>query len=268
MALADYAAYKAALLAPSQRQRFVKLGLTSIVGRYSSWWLAAPNAGVAPGGNAVPTNATAGALGQVDGGANRYGLARCNGRATDPAGCLLADRLVHTDGLSGTVTTAQTTNLPTTALTRYTSAVGVLAAIEIYTQIGATLTSFTCSYTNSAGTAGRTSPAYPIGSSIYNQFGRFLILPMQAGDVGVKSVESVTVLATTGTAGNFGVTLFKPLAVFCYPLSQTEPIYQDGLLSAGGMMPEIVDGACLFGIDLQGSNTAQTIHAEMALFEA
>jgi hypothetical protein len=61
----------------------------------------------------------------------------------------------------------------------------------------------------------------------------------------VKSVESVTIAASTGTAGNFGVVLYKPLA----PLFGTRNdllLDQSMFFTCGGFMPEILDDACLF----------------------
>jgi hypothetical protein len=268
VAVADFTAYKAAILAPNQRIRIQKQPIAAVSGRYDSLWTATPNAGAAPGGNAACTSATTGALGQQDGSTSLWLGYMQSGR--ERAGALIVvDRLVHQDGLSGTVATAQTTNLPTAALTRYTSGVGVLAALEIYTGIGVTATTFTASYTNSAGVAGRTSPAYTVGGGNFNTTGRFIIMPMQAGDVGVKSVESVTLALSTGTAGNFGVTLFKPLGFFGYPFPFGEnPVYQDGLLSGGGMIPQVQNGACLALLDVANATATALINNEMGLFEA
>lgn len=126
---------------------------------------------------------------------------------------LLVDRLSHSGGLSGTVTTAQTTNLPTAALTRYTSGEGVMMAILIQTGIGGTATTISVSYTNSAGTSGRTSPSIPLGGNNQEYGMRVIILPLEVGDTGVRSVESVTLAATTGAAGDFGIVLFRPIAL-------------------------------------------------------
>jgi hypothetical protein len=268
MALADYTAYKDAILAPSQRVRSTSAAIGGVTGRYTSLWTNTPDPGASPGGNVAPTNATAGCIGQRNGGTAALWIA-AHQTSRDRGGArIIADRLVHTDGLSGTVATAQTTNLPTTPLTRYTNGVGVLAAIEIYGALGTTATTFTCSYTNSAGTAGRTSPAYPVGSTTYNQVGRFLIMPMQAGDVGVKSVESVTLALSTGTAGNFGVTLFKPLASYFYSFTFAEaPVYQDALLSGGGQLPEAVDNACLWFIEVLNTTATAISHTELTFIE-
>ena len=133
---------------------------------------------------------------------------------------IFVDRLSHQGGLNATGTGAQTTNLPTAALPRYTDGRDVMLALEIYTQIGSTATTLTVSYTNESGTSGRTTPATVFGGTGAREAGRFLILPLQAGDSGIRSVQSVTVAATTGTAGSFGVVLFKPL--FMVPINNAD----------------------------------------------
>lgn len=140
--------------------------------------------------------------------------ARINPASVLAGSYTLCDRLSHQGNLNATATTAQTTNLPTAALPRYTDGVGVMMALEIYTQIGATTTSFTVSYTNSDGTSGRTSPPMTIGNTGYREANRFIQIPLASGDKGVRSVESITLAGTTGTAGAMGITLYKPLAMF------------------------------------------------------
>lgn len=122
---------------------------------------------------------------------------------------LLIDRLSHTGGLDGTVTTAQTTNLPTAALTRYADGEGVLAALTYYDATGTTNHSITCSYTNSAGVAGRTGTLPLIDATPATGF--FGTFGLEGADTGVRSVESVTWSVSSGTAGDVGVVLYKPL---------------------------------------------------------
>lgn len=245
MALTDWTSYKDKISAPYQRLQVTKVSLTTVAGRWSSMWLTAPDGGSAPTTAVAPTRATAGAMGQQDSaGVQRLAQVACS--LQQSGYMLIADRLSHQGGLSGTVTTAQTTNLATAALTRYTSGVGVMMALEIYSTLGTTGTTVTVSYTNSAGTSGRTSEAVVIGGTGFRETSRFIILPLQQGDVGVKSVESVTVLASTGTAGNFGVTLFKPL--FGMPIFNlgSQQFLFDSMLTNSGNMPEILTDACLF----------------------
>ncbi len=111
----------------------------------------------------------------------------------------------------------------------------ILFVIVIYTIVGGTATTVTISYTNSAGVSGRTSTATTIGGGSYRELGVLLPIPLQAGDTGVRSIESVTLAATTGTAGNFGVCLFKPLSMI-------------SLESATGAMPlDSVSTGCIIG---------------------
>ena len=257
MALADLAAYKAAIASPYQSVPVTKTLTAPSSLTLTSLWTASQDAGATPSTAAAPTSATTGALGQVDGGSAALVVSAIEaaGLATPAAQwiygtgmLILADRLSHQGGLDGTVTTAQTTNLPTAALTRYTSGDGVWAAVEVYTQVGTTATTVTASYTNQAGTGGQTTQAVAFGAfatASARAAASVGLLPLASGDTGVRSVESVTVLATTGTAGNFGVTLFKPLALI--PLGMNDPYQYDivrGTLSGG--IPEILDGACLF----------------------
>ncbi|MDH4158668.1 MAG: hypothetical protein OEV62_00240 [Actinomycetota bacterium] len=252
-ALADWDAYAAALTGPRELAPFHKLGVTTgIAGRVWDLWQSLPLLGAAPSTAVVPTRSTAGALGQSDADSEQSYIV--GGRlATTMAGLwVLCDRLSHQGGLSGTVTTPQTTNLPTAALTRYTSGAGVWCALSIYAAVGTTAASVTVSYTNQAGTSGRTSTAVVFGSANFRELSRLVLIPPQAGDTGFRSVESVTVLSTTGSAGNFGVTLFRPLAAFMVDTAsgQTSLSLADGGMFGG--VPEVVDDACLFWMVIPG----------------
>ena len=181
---------------------------------------------------------------------------------------IMIDLLNINGGLSGIVTTPQTTNLPTAALTRYTSGEGVMAGVVIYSQIGNTITTITISYTNSTGTSGRTSTATQFGQTNYRESNIFIPIPLQAGDTGVKSIESVTVLATTGTAGNFGVCLYKPLAMIS--LESTTGQAPLDAVSSGciiGSLCEIHPDACLTFIG-NATTSATAIAGAIILTEA
>ena len=159
---------------------------------------------------------------------------------------IMIDLLNINGGLNATITTPQTTNLPTAALTRYTSGEGVMAGVVIFTQIGNTNTTITISYTNSTGTSGRISTPTTFGQTNFRENNIFIPIPLQAGDTGVKSIESVTVLASTLTAGNFGVCLYKPLAMISFE-SSTGQTPLDAVSSGGiiGSLCEIQADACL-----------------------
>lgn len=269
MPITDYAAYGLMQAAPQNLNQITKANNGTNLNKFSSTWLTGPDSGVAPSTAAAPNAATVGAMrGFFAGGANPLRIVKAQFAGTvisgtNAATMMLVDRLSHQGGLSATVVGAQTTNLPTAALTRYTSGEGVFAALEIYVALGATATTVTVSYTNQAGTPSRTSLATDIGATANNALSRLVIIPLQEGDTGVRSVESVSLAASTLTAGNFGVTLFKPLMIFPVFPSMGNVADFDPLLELAANLPEIDDNACLSWFQLAGGTTSGTFQANL-----
>jgi hypothetical protein len=256
MPIATLAAHNAALETNGAEITMLNMASsTSIAGRPFDLWLSMLPAGVAPTTPVVPTRSTQGALGQQNGGANAKRILGAKLSTLNPGVYILADRLSHQGGLSGTTVGAQTTNLPTAALTRYTSGVGVMIGLTTLVALGATQTTVTVTYTNSDGVGGRVSPAVFIGSNGWRELNRMIMIPLQAGDQGVQSVQSVALTATTGTVGNFGVTLFKPLCAIC--VESTNGVVNANLFAGNffGGLPEIVDDACIFPIAISSTST-------------
>jgi hypothetical protein len=225
MALADFDAFRAMINSPGWTQHIARSLSAGTVTAFGSGWTRSsfPVPGSTPSATAALSNADTGAMthpassgrlcitsayvGHGDTGANSEGWDTVTGG-------LLIDRLVH-GGLVANITTTQDstsdpTKFPTAALTRYTSGEGVFMALEVYTAMGATDTVYTFSYTNQAGTSGQTTTLGMSGNPAADQFWP---IPLAAGDTGVRSVESVSLTPSTGTAGNFGITLFKPIAI-------------------------------------------------------
>ena len=270
MAVANWQEWLDKTDSPFQRYNAAKNSQTVVSGRWYSHWAVAPFAGTAPTTAAVPTMTTAGSgdlLERYNPSADLW-LAKAEfGSNNATHGIwMLCDRLSHQGGLSGTVTGAVTTNLPTAALTRYTSGVGVMAAIEIYTVIGTTGTTITCSYTNQAGTASRTSQAIVIGNTGFREAGALLPITLQQGDTGIRSIESSTLAASTLTAGAFGYTLFKPLAMF----RQFQHIATawDAVMDGCCNPVEIVDNACLFWMHIGTAVSSGVLSGQLRLIEA
>ena len=130
--------------------------------------------------------------------------------ASTPVVYLLVDRLSHQGGLVGNVTSLQTTNLPTAALTRYTDGVGVWGCLHLQNNVGATNATCTVIYTNQAGTGSRTGTCN-FADTI--DPGTIFNIIMQDGDTGIRSVESIQFDISTGTAGDIAVILYKPLVI-------------------------------------------------------
>jgi hypothetical protein len=248
MALANFDAYVDALRL-NRAADFQTLAISASIGRSQAMWRyllpspAIPTASVALGktsDNAIGPipGASSGKL-QILGG-------RFNTSSTAGATLVAIDLLNVSGGLDGTITTEQTTNLPTAALTRHTGGDGVFIGIVIYTIVGTTATTISVRYTNQAGTPNRVSTVTSFGGTGFREIGRLIQIPLQAGDTGVRSVEGVTLTATTGTIGNFGVCLFKPLTTFSLE-STTGTMPLDAVSSGGmiGSMAEFDDDACL-----------------------
>jgi hypothetical protein len=282
MALVDFADYLARTGAPQEQIRymlnsFVHPTTCRYVSYYGSSGTRAFDASgnvnsvvTLPGAAAICTRTTVGAAGQtnVAGGSplKKYmWLDNIIASVTGPGTLIVADRLAHMSGLSGTNVAAQAVAFP--ALTRYTTGEKVIAAVEIYGAVGATPTTITASYTNQAGVAGRTSQPIDIGNTGLNNPGRILPFNLQAGDSGVQQVASVTLAATTGTAGNFGVTLFRPLLAIPVAFAGDYGASGDPLREIGLHMPQIENDACLqFMFYAQGQFT-QSIALEMKFME-
>lgn len=215
-----------------------------IATQYSSLWTynKTQGSGAAPGGTArTCTSATAGAIPITNAsGGREKRILGCTLAASQVGVYIIHDRIEDISGLSATTTTAQT--ITGLADTRY-SGDGVQAWVEIYTIIGSTATTLTISYTNQAGTSGRTSKAVVFGGTNRREVTRAIPIPLADGDTGVQSVESVTVLATTGTAGDFGITLKKPLLYA--PVGITNTGLMVDLVSQLPSMPLLVNNVCL-----------------------
>lgn len=198
---------------------------TQGAGGWSSLWRATgvPAQGAIPGAAAICTDVLSGSLGTIPapGGGQRNALLQA-AMACGSAGPLVrvVDRLVHMGGLSGTVTTAQTVSASVVSLaeTRCQSDYSdVTWWLEIYTAIGTTAVTATVAYTDSSG-ASRTTTLSLGGASPLNQASRcFPIIPAAATPLPIRSVESVTLSASTLTAGSFGVTATRTIASVALP---------------------------------------------------
>jgi hypothetical protein len=145
------------------------------------------------------------------GGTTAYLAALEVGQVPGPGTLLLIDRLWQNNGISPTVLTAQTLTpvaMSARDLDGSSNGRGVLAALEWGTAAGTGTVNATISYTNSTGTAGRTAVLSSLSSIIQ---GGFEFFPLQAGDEGVRSIESFT-WSATHTSGTPVLVLFKPLA--------------------------------------------------------
>lgn len=217
-------------------------------GNMVSLWRATgvPGQGSIPGAAVVCSNTLPGALGftQQVAPATSYLAQFWSVNANLSAmGLEVRDRLAHMGGLSGVVTTAQTVGLDLSALGVSAERVGdgnysdVQWFLEWYTATGATAVTATVAVTYDDASTGNiaislaaTRPAsqmIPIVSAVSGLF--------------IRGVTSVTLSATTGTAGSFGVTATRLRATVDQPVVNMPAVHDWARLG----LPEIPNGACL-----------------------
>lgn len=207
-----------------------------------------------PGAAAAPTPGLAGAAlttyaGQLPfpaavGGQNVY-VARLEGtQAANIGGVILCDRLWHNSGFTQATTTAETVNsaaFPARDRNGSTNGGGVLVALEVSTATtnGSAITNTTMSYTNQAGTAGRTAtiPSFPATAVA----GTFVPFMLQAGDTGVRSIQSLT-KGTSYAGGTMHLVAYRP--VLTLPLPAANVSFAVDGISAG--LPRMYDSSVPF----------------------
>jgi hypothetical protein len=181
---------------------------------------------------------------------------------TAPCVLMLVDLLGFYNITSVTTTGAQTLN-NTVTLPRYTDGAGVQAFVTPSTVMGAATPNISIGYTNSAGTASRATPAtLPIGNTaaavtsiVYSgtgagKFGPFM--PLQAGDAGIRSVQSIN-LSASYVSGVLNLVLCKPLLTL--PITTLGVTAERDLVNQFASMPKVYDGACLAWLMLAGAAT-------------
>ena len=236
---------------------------------YCSLWRATGQ----PGQGAIPTvvatcnNTTVGTIGfnQQMSPSTSYGayleIATSNAAMTME----LHDRLASMGGLNGTLTTAQSVNLDLNTLLA-TNNIGTRKGdanysdvqwwLEWYTATGGTAVTATIAVTYNDGTTGNlsvlslaaTRPAshmIPLNSLIPSaQSGKF-----------IRGIVSVTLSATSGTAGNFGVTATRPRMTLSAPIANHKFIADWAQLG----LPEIYNSSAIFPIVLTPTTSTGTV---------
>jgi hypothetical protein len=178
-----------------------------------------------------------------------------------PAQLMLVDMQCYYPGISVNSGTAQT--LTGTPTLRYVNGVGVRAYFVITTTSGATAHNIALSYTNQAGTAGRTlpvttsmtasaiTPHIAHSGTAANNYGPFL--PLASGDTGVQSVQTLTFSAASG-AGVGALVLARP--IMSIPITTAAIASERDFVNQLPSFPRIPDGACLTWLYFAGAATA------------
>lgn len=251
--------------------RFVidKASLASAAaGQYFSLWRATgqPGQGAIPAAAATCNNVLTGAMGfnQQTAPATSYGgwaNAVCSNSAVTIE---VHDRLMHMGGLNGTLLTAQTVGINFDGITADnmvkrigdTNYSDIQWWLEWYTDTGATASNATIAVTYNDGTTGNLTTV-AVGGTV--RAGRAIplnsLIPAAAAGKYIRGVVSVTLSASTATAGSFGVTASRPRMTMPLPLANKMEIFDWAALG----FPEVFNSSCLWPIELCSTTSTGTV---------
>ena len=247
-----------------------KASIASVAaGNVVSLWRATgqPGQGAIPAAAAVCDNSLVGSFqfNQQTAPATSYGgwaNAMCSNSAMTVE---LHDRLMHMGGLNGTLTTAQTvgidisTNLATSNLDNRKGDANysdIQWWLEWYTATGATAANATVAVTYNDGTTGSltaTALAATRPASLMIPLNN--LIPAAASGKYIRGVTSVTLSASTATAGSFGVTATRPRMTMPLPLANKMEIFDWAQLG----LPEIFNSSCIFPIAITSTTSTGTV---------
>lgn len=238
-------------------------------GQYHSLWRATgqPGQGAIPGAAAACTNALTGCMGftQQTNPATSYGgwaNATCSNAAVTIE---VHDRLAHMGGLLGTSIAAQPVGIDLNTLSGSNNIAARMGDanysdvqwwLEWYTDTGSTAVTATVNVTYSDGSTGnltgvalaatrRASFMQPLNSYI----------PAAQSGLYIRGVNTVTLSATTGTAGSFGVTATRPRMTMPLNIANKTEYFTWADLG----FPEIFNTSCLFPIELASTTSTGTV---------
>lgn len=243
---------------------------TQVVGQYCSLWRATgvPAQGAIPAAAAYCTKALTGAIGfdnQTVPATSylAYHTLLCSGAN---ANLEIHDRLAHMGGLNGTLLTAQTVGIDLSTINaggpvpaarlgdaNYSD---VMWFLEWYTATGATASNATVNVTYNDGTTGNLAVIAIGGTAIAASQCRQLV-PAVNGKF-IRGVNSVTLSASTGTAGSFGVTATRQRASMSVPIANRLEVFDWAQLG----LPEIPNDSCLAGMLLSTATSSGTIKGQ------
>lgn len=273
MSLLSYDAILAALDAGAgQSIQWGKNTITTTAGFPWSLWFASgsPNTGVVTGAaltSAQASKTTGGAMPFTNaGGSDQLRLVSMS--AMSNVGTLgilmLVDRLLYYPGITvGATSPIALTN--STTIPRYTTGAGTAVFLEVSANLTQSAGSFTMSYTNQAGTAGRTSESASYTANAIQgrlQHNHGLFAGLQNDDTGIRSVESIT-YTTTSSGGSMALVICKPLATI--PLYTANAAVERDLVLNTPRFPEIKDDACLQWLLWAGNSSTGALAGDLFL---
>lgn len=247
-----------AALATAKRNRILFPSATNVAGGYVNLNQAVTGAhGLLAAPTAFGSGGTTYAQSTVSTGFNEWaagsGVSPYLGRVAisgPTAGTILIyDIMWACSGFVGNSATAQNVASFSGMPSRNTTGAGCELWIGCSSAIGATAHNVTASYTNQAGTSGRTTVSTAgIASMPAN---RMYQLPLQSGDTGIQNLASITLSASSGTAGNLWAVIMKPLVTIPIAVPNVAQVMDFASLGL-----QLIDDESCLGFIHQGTTTS------------
>ena len=238
-------------------------------GTFVSLWRATgqPGQGAIPTTAAVCNNTFVGAMNftQQTSPATSYGCYMEAATSNAAMTVELHDRLMHMGGLVGNIATAQTvgidleTNLASNNLAERvgdSNYSDVQWWLEWYTATGSTAVTATVAVTYNDGTTGNLTGVSLSGTrpaSFKQPLNSYI--PAASSGKYIRAVNTVTLSATTGTAGSFGITVTRPRMTIGTPIANYKVTADWAQLG----LPEIYNSSCLYPIVLTSTTSSGTV---------
>ena len=187
-------------------------------------------------------------------------LARLQAMATIGGVLVLADRLWHNSGISVTTTGAQTVNSaawPARDINGSTDGAGVYIGLEVSSATGAGAATPSIVYTNSDNAGSKTGSmlvTYAASSAV----GTFHPFTLAAGDVGVRSIQSVT-LSVSMSSGTVHLVAYREIARL--ELSTAQGTNAIDLITGG--FPRLFDNSVPFLFFVPNSTTSTAVSGQL-----
>jgi hypothetical protein len=238
----------------------------TVAGQLFSLWRATgvPGQGAIPGAAAICDHTLTGAIGfsQQTAPATSYHAWQRIGTSNATMSVELHDRLAHMGGLNGTLLTAQTVGVDVTGTSNNLAVrrgdanySDVQWWLEWYTDTGATASNATVNVTYDDASTGNLA-VIAVGGTV--RASRMIpLIPAVAGRF-IRAVNNITLSASTGAAGSFGVTATRQRTGFDTLVANKFENYDWAQLG----LPEVPNSACLMMIVSCSTTTTGTVRGQ------
>ncbi|MFN7883199.1 MAG: hypothetical protein ACK5PF_09335 [bacterium] len=237
----------------------------AVAGQLFSLWRATgvPGQGAIPAAAALCTSALTGAMGFANQTApvTSYYAWQTIAAGNPATSVEVHDRLAHMGGLNGTLLTAQTVGVDLLTLSLPAARRGdanysdVQWWLEWYTDTGATAANATVNVTYDDASTGNLA-AIAVGGTV--RASRMIPLVSAVAGRFIRGVNNVTLSASTGAAGSFGVTATRPRTAVNANIANKYEQFDWAQLG----LPEIPNDSCLMMIMLCSTTSTGTVRGQ------